>query len=203
MSRRPNYYTSADEKSEMIEVPIGEESFDGFVAMAVQKEEEEEEQRRNNNTDEDDSHQERTTSSSADEGTLSGKCDQQMAQCPQQQPTEEFQVDATEPKLSVLNSPLPLLSQQIQQQQQSASLPQQQQLVPPPPTDAMAVERIVADVPVLPLYPFKKRLRTAESMMCAEVEQERDIKVSYKCQRFFELPLSNFIFNFVHVAPAK
>lgn len=176
VSRRPNYYTSADEKSEMIEVPIGEESFDGFVAMAVQKEEEEEEQRRNTNTDEDDSHQERTTSSSADEGTLSGKCDQQMAQCPQQQPTEEFQVDATEPKLSVLNSPLPLLSQQIQQQQQSASLPQQQQLVPPPPTDAMAVERIVADVPVLPLYPFKKRLRTAESMMCAEVEQERDIK---------------------------
>nr|XP_036214174.1 uncharacterized protein LOC106620174 [Bactrocera oleae] len=172
VSRRPNYYTSADEKSEMIEVPIGEESFDGFVAMAAQEEEEEEEQQRN--TDEDDSRQERTPCSSGDEGTLTGKADQQIVQC-QQQCTEEMQVDAMERKLPVQNSPLPLLSQHIQQQQ-PVSMPQQQQLVATPPINTMEVERIVAEVPVVPLYPFKKRLRTAESMMCAEVEQERDIK---------------------------
>lgn len=181
MSRRPNYYTSADEKSEMIEVPIGEESFDGFVAMAAQEEEEEEEQQRN--TDEDDSRQERTPCSSGDEGTLTGKADQQIVQC-QQQCTEEMQVDAMERKLPVQNSPLPLLSQHIQQQQQPASMAQQQQLVATPPINTMEVERIVAEVPVVPLYPFKKRLRTAESMMCAEVEQERDIKVSYTFYRF-------------------
>ncbi|XP_011178895.1 uncharacterized protein LOC105209926 [Zeugodacus cucurbitae] len=171
VSRRPNYYTSADEKSEMIEVPIGEESFDGFVAMAAQEEEEEEEKLRN--TDEDDSRPERAPSSSADEGTQSCKGDPTTMQC-QQQSAEEIQVDATERKLPVQNSPLPLLSQQIQQH--IGALPQQQQLVPTPPIVAMEAERIVADVPVVPLYPFKKRLRTAESMMCAEVEQERDIK---------------------------
>ncbi|XP_018803142.1 PREDICTED: uncharacterized protein LOC108977739 [Bactrocera latifrons] len=172
VSRRPNYYTSADEKSEMIEVPIGEESFDGFVAMAAQEEEEEEEQQRH--TDEDDSRHERAPSSSGDEATQSGKGEQQMVQC-QQQSTEEMQTDATERKLPMQNSPLPLLSQHMQQQPPMA-LPQQQQLVATPPIEALEVERIVAEVPVVPLYPFKKRLRTAESMMCAEVEQERDIK---------------------------
>ncbi|XP_017488356.1 PREDICTED: mediator of RNA polymerase II transcription subunit 15-like [Rhagoletis zephyria] len=195
VSRRPNYYTSADEKSEMIEVPIGEESFDGFAAMAAQEEEEDDEQR----TDEDESQQERAPSSSVDEATMSGKGEQAS----QSQSAQEAQADGGENTLPAQNSPLPLVQHQqpLQSQQQTQSVPtqlqqqqqpqqqqQQQQQLPLPlplplppalPVEPMeVVERIVAEVPVpvMPLYPFKKRLRPAETMMCAEVEPERDIK---------------------------
>ncbi|CAD7005877.1 unnamed protein product [Ceratitis capitata] len=194
VSRRPNYYTTADEKSEMIEVPIGEESFDGFVAMA--KEEEEEQQQRIN--DESDSRQERAPSSSADESTQSAKGEPiQIA--------EEMHVDGNEQRIPVQNSPLPLLAQQPQpspqptqpqhlhqqphqqqlqqhqqQQQELALQPYQQQARQaspiPLPNSAVEVEVGQPMQAVLPLYPFKKRLRPTEPLMYAEVEPERDIK---------------------------
>ncbi|XP_067644201.1 ataxin-2 homolog [Eurosta solidaginis] len=202
VARRPNYYSSADEKSEMIEVPIGEESFDGFAAMAAQNAEEEEvdeQKHQQQHTDEGESQQERSPSTSADEATMSGR-GEQVTSCP---PNQEAQAEILEEKMPVQSSPLPLVQHVIQPQQQQLTvphivpqlqqqnmIPQQQQpqnvplptqLPPPPvpapaPAEPMQVERIVAEVPVLPLYPFKKRLRPAEAMIYAEVEPERDVK---------------------------
>ncbi|XP_053956263.1 uncharacterized protein LOC128861910 [Anastrepha ludens] len=147
-------------RSEMIEVPMGEESFDGSAVTAAQEGEAVEEQ---------ESQQEHAPSSSLDEGTMSSKGGELMAQSHSPQ---ETQADAKRQELPEQSSPLPLLQHQYIHQQ-----PSQQQ---PEPASPPQQQPLLAEVP-LPLYPFKKRLRTVvEPMMCVEVEQEPDVKPPIK-----------------------
>ncbi|XP_037930153.1 uncharacterized protein LOC119664854, partial [Teleopsis dalmanni] len=171
VSRRSNAsYYAFGEEAEIVEVSVGEESFDGFAAMIH---DEEESQGLQSSTDE-------TNDCSklelkANVNILPQHSPQQLTQqIPQQLPqqlTEQLSQQLPQPTPQQL--PLPQLPPQIQAavQQSVPTLPPLSQLQFR--QSIMEDEHEAEATPVLPMYPLKKRLRVMEPII---PEVERDIK---------------------------